>query len=210
MAAFIALFAVMSRRRQRHNEKTSTEKLQAAVAKQPQPPAVAAPGDQPRHLHRQPLLPQGLPRGRHPRHRRRPAGADRPGATASATAAAPPSARSTPSSLVFGTSERGVDLPEVDEFFESSRPGVHIVGELGGMGLIKNAITQGVQVAPAPGDAVTAQAERRASVDVAIVGAGPAGLATALGLQRRRAHLPHARAGRRSAARSPTTRATRW
>ena len=33
--------------------------------------------------------------------------------------------------LVFGTSERGVDLPEVDEFFESSRPGVHVVGELG-------------------------------------------------------------------------------
>ncbi|HET9751943.1 MAG TPA: 4Fe-4S dicluster domain-containing protein, partial [Myxococcales bacterium] len=48
--------------------------------------------------------------------------------------------------LVFGTSQRGLDLPMVDEFFESSRPGVHIVGELGGMGLIKNAIIQGIQV----------------------------------------------------------------
>ena len=49
--------------------------------------------------------------------------------------------------LVFGSAERGVDLPEVDAFFESSRPGVHVVGELGGMGLIKNAMTQGFQVA---------------------------------------------------------------
>jgi thioredoxin reductase/Pyruvate/2-oxoacid:ferredoxin oxidoreductase delta subunit len=81
--------------------------------------------------------------------------------------------------LVFGTSERGVDLPEVDQFFESSRPGVHLVGELGGMGLIKNAIIQGLQAADrlaevmAPGGAVV------------VVGAGPAGLATALGLKAR-------------------------
>lgn len=86
--------------------------------------------------------------------------------------------------LVFGTAERGVELPEVSEFFESSRPGVHIIGELGGMGLIKNAITQGVQVSDrlsrvlggggraAGGDGTS---------DVLIVGAGPAGLAAALG-----------------------------
>ena len=48
--------------------------------------------------------------------------------------------------LVVGTRERGVDLPMVDQYFESSRHGVHIVGELGGMGLIKNAMTQGLQV----------------------------------------------------------------
>src|SRR5688572_8475766 len=38
--------------------------------------------------------------------------------------------------LVFGTAERGVDLPDSDESFESSRPGVFVIGELGGMGLI--------------------------------------------------------------------------
>jgi thioredoxin reductase/ferredoxin len=81
--------------------------------------------------------------------------------------------------LVFGTAERGVDLPEVDQYFESSRPGVHIVGELGGMGLIRNAVTQGLQVA-----------ERLAEVlprdgSVIVVGAGPAGLGTALGLKAR-------------------------
>src|SRR5438552_6377189 len=48
--------------------------------------------------------------------------------------------------LVFGTGVRGIDLPEVNESFESSRPGVHIIGELGGMGLIKNAMVQGVQL----------------------------------------------------------------
>ena len=45
--------------------------------------------------------------------------------------------------LVFGSAERGVELPEVDEHFETSRPGVHIVGELAGMGLIKNALDAG-------------------------------------------------------------------
>jgi thioredoxin reductase/Pyruvate/2-oxoacid:ferredoxin oxidoreductase delta subunit len=79
--------------------------------------------------------------------------------------------------LVFGSSERGIDLPQVDQFFESSRPGVHVVGELGGMGLIKNALTQGLQAA-----------DRLAEVTpkggtVVVVGAGPAGIACALGLK---------------------------
>lgn len=82
--------------------------------------------------------------------------------------------------LVFGTSQRGVDLPEVNEFFETSRAGVHIVGELGGMGLIKNAITQGLQCAQHLGKTVSAKGGDN---DVVIVGAGPAGLATALGLK---------------------------
>lgn len=82
--------------------------------------------------------------------------------------------------LKMGTAARGVELPEVDEWFESSRPGVHVVGELGGMGLIKNAFTQGMaaarrlaEVLPRGGD----------GLDVVIVGAGPAGLATAFGVQ---------------------------
>jgi dihydropyrimidine dehydrogenase (NAD+) subunit PreT len=85
--------------------------------------------------------------------------------------------------LVFGTSERGLDLPMVDEFFESSRPGVHIVGELGGMGLIKNAITQGIQVGERLARVIPPAGRREGTVDVAIVGAGPAGLATALTLR---------------------------
>jgi thioredoxin reductase/NAD-dependent dihydropyrimidine dehydrogenase PreA subunit len=83
--------------------------------------------------------------------------------------------------LVIGTSERGVDLPEVDEFFESSRPGVHVVGELGGMGLIRNAMTQGVQLGRRLSSTMTRKTMAKA-VDVAIVGSGPAGIATALAL----------------------------
>jgi thioredoxin reductase/ferredoxin len=84
--------------------------------------------------------------------------------------------------LVFGTAERGVDLPEVDGSFESSRPGVYIVGELGGMGLIKNALTQGLQVAARVRDALgRARRPEADRVDVVIVGAGPAGIGAAVG-----------------------------
>jgi thioredoxin reductase/NAD-dependent dihydropyrimidine dehydrogenase PreA subunit len=85
--------------------------------------------------------------------------------------------------LVFGTATRGVDLPDLNEFFESSRPGVHIVGELGGMGLIKNAAIQGVELSQHLGKTLGASLGHSDVVDVAIVGAGPAGLATAVGLR---------------------------
>ena len=48
-------------------------------------------------------------------------------------------------SLVFGTETRGVDIPMLSPEFETSVPGIFIAGELGGMGLIKNAIEQGRQ-----------------------------------------------------------------
>jgi thioredoxin reductase/ferredoxin len=82
--------------------------------------------------------------------------------------------------LVFGSAERGVELPEVDSFFETSRPGVHVVGELGGMGLIKNALTQGLQVAARLGQTLPRPHASGIS-DLVIVGAGPAGIATAVG-----------------------------
>ena len=83
--------------------------------------------------------------------------------------------------LVFGTAERGVDLPEVDGNFETSVAGVHVVGELGGMGLIKNALTQGLQVAAYLGRSIARAPATEGMVDVLVVGAGPAGLAAALG-----------------------------
>lgn len=85
-------------------------------------------------------------------------------------------------SLVFGSAKRGVDLPEVNEFFETSRKGLHVVGELGGMGLIKNAITQGLQVAKHLATELKGKSVEGVA-DVIVVGAGPAGLATALGLR---------------------------
>ena len=82
--------------------------------------------------------------------------------------------------LKMGTATRGVELPEVDEWFESSRPGVHVVGELGGMGLIKNAFDQGTAAARRLAEILPRAGARGA--DVVVVGAGPAGLATAFGL----------------------------
>jgi len=83
--------------------------------------------------------------------------------------------------LVFGTSERGIDLPMIDEYFESSRRGVHIIGELGGMGLIRNAVTQGLQAGERLAE--TLPKGKGSAADVLIVGAGPAGLAAALRLR---------------------------
>jgi thioredoxin reductase/Pyruvate/2-oxoacid:ferredoxin oxidoreductase delta subunit len=81
--------------------------------------------------------------------------------------------------LVFGSAERGIDLPQVDQYFESSRPGVHVVGELGGMGLIKNAMRQGLQAA----DRLVAVIPEGGTV--VVVGAGPAGIAAALAFKAR-------------------------
>ncbi|HZU84229.1 MAG TPA: NAD(P)-binding domain-containing protein [Polyangiaceae bacterium] len=82
--------------------------------------------------------------------------------------------------LVFGTAERGVELPLVDPDFQTTRPGVYVVGELGGMGLIRNAVSQGRQAA----DHV-ARGGRRArgdAFDAVVVGAGPAGMSATLRL----------------------------
>ena len=45
--------------------------------------------------------------------------------------------------LVFGTERRGLDIPVLKPNFESNVPGIYVAGELGGMGLIKNALTAG-------------------------------------------------------------------
>ncbi len=82
-------------------------------------------------------------------------------------------------SLVFGTERRGVDIPNVDTRFESNVPGLFIAGEVGGMGLIRNAIEQGRQAAE---EIVSDNPARngRPVLDVIVVGAGPAGIAAAL------------------------------
>lgn len=81
--------------------------------------------------------------------------------------------------LVFGTEERGVELPRVSPHFETSQPGVYVIGELGGMGLIKNAIAQGRQAAE---HAVASGRRGGGDLDAVVVGAGPAGISAALAL----------------------------
>jgi thioredoxin reductase (NADPH) len=79
--------------------------------------------------------------------------------------------------LVFGTERRGLDIPLLKPNFESTVPGIYIAGELGGMGLIKNALMQGQQALEA---IAKAGVKRPGGLDVLIVGAGPAGLAASL------------------------------
>jgi thioredoxin reductase (NADPH) len=79
--------------------------------------------------------------------------------------------------LVLGTERRGIDIPVLKPNFESNVPGIYVAGELGGMGLIKNALTQGQQALEA---IARAGLKRRGVLDVLIVGAGPAGLAASL------------------------------
>lgn len=89
-------------------------------------------------------------------------------------------------SLVFGTTERGVDIPSVNADFSTNVDGVFIAGELGGMGLIRNAIEQGCQAISSIGDHLGRSTRGdgppdAAELDVFIVGAGPAGIAATLG-----------------------------
>ena len=79
--------------------------------------------------------------------------------------------------LVFGTERRGLDIPVLKPNFESNVPGIYVAGELGGMGLIRNALTQGQQALEA---IAKAGVRRPGALDVLIIGAGPAGLAASL------------------------------
>ena len=81
-------------------------------------------------------------------------------------------------SLVFGTEKRGVDIPFVGEDFQTNVPGLYIAGELGGMGLIRNAIEQGRQAM----EAIRASLANKQSnhLDTFIIGAGPAGFSATL------------------------------
>lgn len=81
--------------------------------------------------------------------------------------------------LVFGTEKRGVEIPRINENFETNIKGIHIVGELGGMGLIRNAFEQSRQCV---GYILKnhRHPEKHDGYDVVIIGCGPAGISAAL------------------------------
>ncbi len=99
--------------------------------------------------------------------------------------------------LAFGNVLQTIRVPNVNENFETNLPGLFIVGELGGMGLIKTAINEGKLVidrlrqrfeqagqwAPVRnehGAIVACPEDRPEPFDVLIAGAGPAGLSASL------------------------------
>jgi len=83
--------------------------------------------------------------------------------------------------LVFGTEKRGVDIPQVNDQFETNVSGIYIAGELGGMGLIRNGIEQGKTAMQALAKNLPKSSNN--THQVIIVGAGPAGLAATLKAQ---------------------------
>lgn len=81
-------------------------------------------------------------------------------------------------SLVIGTEKRGVDLPHISQTYETNVQGIYIAGELGGMGLIKNAVEQGKQAAENIAKSISHPGGD--TYDIVIIGAGPAGISAAL------------------------------
>jgi putative YpdA family bacillithiol system oxidoreductase len=83
--------------------------------------------------------------------------------------------------LGFGKPRAGQEIPYYDDFYESNVGGLYIIGELGGIGLIRNAVAQALKAV----DHVHRSASRGPSDghDVIIIGAGPAGMTAALSCQ---------------------------
>lgn len=83
--------------------------------------------------------------------------------------------------IVMASPSVSADLPMLSPNYETNVSGLFIIGELGGMALIKNAVNQGR-------DCIAHIAERVRTVsppseehyDVAIIGAGPAGISASL------------------------------
>jgi len=80
--------------------------------------------------------------------------------------------------LRIGTETRGIDLPHVNQNFETNIKGIYIAGELGGMGLIKNSVEQGQQAIES---IIKSKKPLKENIfDVIIIGAGPAGISATL------------------------------
>ncbi len=85
--------------------------------------------------------------------------------------------------LVFGTEDLSVPIPRQHNY-QSNIPGIYLIGEIAGIGLIKNAIKQGLAVIDVIKDDFSRGPETDENVPpLLIVGAGPAGLAAAIAAQ---------------------------
>jgi thioredoxin reductase/NAD-dependent dihydropyrimidine dehydrogenase PreA subunit len=86
--------------------------------------------------------------------------------------------------LVLGSERRGVEIPMLGPDFQTNVPGIYVAGELGGMGLVRNAVEQGRQAIEAIAAAEGGGGDDTA-LDVVIVGAGPAGISATLAARAR-------------------------
>ncbi len=86
--------------------------------------------------------------------------------------------------MVMARPSSGADVPIISDELETSVENLFVVGELGGLALIKNAVNQGRDcvdvIARRRAAAVIGQTQRADVFDVVIVGAGPAGISASL------------------------------
>ncbi|HQR17335.1 MAG TPA: NAD(P)-binding domain-containing protein, partial [Gemmatimonadales bacterium] len=82
--------------------------------------------------------------------------------------------------IVMANPSVTADMPRLTRDYETSVPGLFIVGELGGLALIKNAVNQGRECVDTIARRLATQPSAPGVLDVCIVGAGPAGLSASL------------------------------
>jgi thioredoxin reductase (NADPH) len=85
--------------------------------------------------------------------------------------------------MVMASPSMGADLPHLTPQYETSVPNLFIVGELGGLALIKNAINQGRECTDTIASRIAGLRRGKSGADVLdllIVGAGPAGISASL------------------------------
>jgi putative YpdA family bacillithiol system oxidoreductase len=86
--------------------------------------------------------------------------------------------------VTSGAAVQRLEVPDLTPNFETNVPGLYVVGELGGRGLIKNAVNEGKlaveHVARSLGRRPGARPAVDGVADVLIVGSGPAGLSAGL------------------------------
>ena len=85
--------------------------------------------------------------------------------------------------MVMASPSMGADMPTLSGEFETTVPNLFIVGELGGLALIKNAVNQGRDCVDTILNRFTARGTARTIpdvYDVLVIGAGPAGIAASL------------------------------
>ncbi len=82
--------------------------------------------------------------------------------------------------MVMASPSMGADMPRLTHEYETSIQNLFIVGELGGLALIKNAVNQGRDCIDTITRRLGPAARPRGVYDVLIVGAGPAGISASL------------------------------
>ena len=86
----------------------------------------------------------------------------------------------------LGDLKSRADVPRTDAAHETEVPGLFVVGELGGLALVRNAVGQGRRAVERIASRVRQQPRTAGDVfDVLVVGAGPAGLAAAASARER-------------------------